>query len=315
MGMLVDGRWTEGGVRRENGGYERPMSTFRERIEFGGRHPPEAGRYHLYISLACPWASRTNMARTLKGLEDVVGMTAVHPDMLEDGWTFEPDPEPLLGARFLHQIYSVADPGFTGRVTVPVLWDRERRTIVNNESGDIVRMLDEAFDEWADPTYELKPDAIAAEIDALQDRMYEAVNNGVYRAGFATTQKAYEAAVGPLFEVLAEMDERLADRRFLMGDRLTEPDIRLFTTCVRFDPVYHGHFKCNLAHLWDFANLQGWLRDVHQLPGIAETVDLGQIRRHYYGSQRWVNPTGIVPVGPLVDLDAPAGRTHLGAPR
>ena len=315
MGMLMDGKWVDGGVRREAGAYERPMSTFRERVELGGRHPPEAGRYHLYISLACPWASRTNMARTLKGLQGVIGMTAVHPDMLEHGWKFEPDPEPILGARLLHEVYTAADAGFTGRVTVPVLWDIERRTIVNNESGDIVRMLNEAFDEWADPTYDLEPDTLAGEIDALQDRMYEAVNNGVYRAGFATTQEAYEAAVGPLFEMLTEMNARLADRRFLMGEALTEPDIRLFTTCVRFDPVYHGHFKCNLAHLWDFENLQGWLRDIYQLPGIATTVDLGQIRRHYYGSQRWVNPTGIVPVGPPVDLEAAPNRKHVGAPR
>jgi putative glutathione S-transferase len=315
MGMLIDGQWRPGRIETGSGAYARPESTFRERIERGGRYPPEAGRYHLYISLACPWASRTNMARSLKGLTEVVGMSIVHPDMLEHGWMFDPDPDPLLGARYLHQVYTAADPGFTGRVTVPVLWDKERQTIVNNESGEIVRILDEAFDEWADHRYDLKPAALAREIDALHERMYRAINNGVYRAGFATSQSAYEDAVVPLFEMLEEMDQRLAARRFLMGDALTEPDIRLFTTCVRFDPVYHGHFKCNLAHLWDFEHLQGWLRDVYQLRGVAATVDLAQIRRHYYGSQLWVNPSGIVPLGPKVDLDAPPNRTHVGAPR
>lgn len=205
MGMLIDGKWTEGRIQSLNGSYERPTSTFRERIEIGGRHPPAPERYHLYISLACPWASRTNMARTLKRLESVVGMTIVHPDMFEDGWKFEPEPDPVLGANLLHQVYTAADVDFTGRVTVPVLWDRERHTIVNNESGDIVRMFDEAFDEWADPTYRLRPEPLISDIDQLQARMYEAVNNGVYRAGFATDQDAYEHAVIPLFQMLAEL--------------------------------------------------------------------------------------------------------------
>ncbi|UVO49907.1 glutathione S-transferase family protein [Sphingomonas sp. SUN019] len=313
MGMLIDGRWTQDATRNA-GAYKRPDTVFRERLTVDGRHAPDKGRYHLYISLACPWASRTNMARTLKGLTDVVGMSIVHPDMLEDGWTFAPEPEPLFGSQFLHQIYARAAPDYTGRVTVPVLWDRERDTIVNNESGDIVRILDEDFGAWADPAYALRPAHLAQEIDALQDRLYETVNNGVYRAGFAGSQEAYEAAVVPLFDMLRELDARLATRRFLMGDTLTEPDIRLFTTCVRFDAVYHGHFKCNLAHLWDLEHLSGWLRDVYALPGIAETVDLEQITRHYYGSQRWVNPSGIVPLGPPVDFTAASGRTHLGAP-
>lgn len=312
MGMLIEGRWSQDTVRSA-GAYKRPDTVFRDRIAPDGRHPPEPGRYHLYISLACPWASRTNMARTLKGLKDVVGMTIVHPDMLENGWTFE-EPEPLIGARFLHQIYTRAVPNFTGRVTVPVLWDRELGTIVNNESGDILRILDEDFGELADSTYALRPNELAAEIDALNERLYEAVNNGVYRAGFAGSQDAYEAAVIPLFDMLRMLDDQLTTRRFLMGDRLTEPDIRLFTTCVRFDAVYHGHFKCNLAHLWDFVHIEGWMRDIYALPGIAETVDLGQIRRHYYGSQRWVNPSGVVPLGPPVDLAAPSGRTLLGPP-
>ena len=313
MGLLIDGIWGEERERLESGAYERPSSTFRNWIEPGGSHPPARGRYHLYISLACPWASRTNMARTLKGLEDVIGLSIVHPDMLDNGWMFAPEPEPLFGARYLHEIYTRADRQFTGRVTVPILWDIDAQTIVNNESGDIVRMLDQAFGEWADPAITLRPPEIVTEIDALNDAMYETVNNGVYRAGFARSQAAYETAVIPLFDMLAAFDTRLSDRRFLMGDRLTEPDIRLFTTCVRFDPVYHGHFKCNLAHLWDFEHLQGWLRDVYQWPGVAKTVDLEQIRRHYYGRQRWVNPSGNVPLGPIVDLAAPSGRAHLGA--
>jgi putative glutathione S-transferase len=313
MGMLIEGRWTQDATRNA-GAYKRPDTVFRERLKVDGRHAPDKGRYHLYISLACPWASRTNMARKLKGLTDVVGMSIVHPDMLEDGWTFAPEPEPLFGLRFLHQIYARAAPDYTGRVTVPVLWDRECDTIVNNESGDIVRILDEDFGAWADPAYALRPGHLAQEIDALHDRLYEAVNNGVYRAGFAGSQQAYEAAVVPLFDMLRELDGRLATSRFLMGDALTEPDIRLFTTCVRFDAVYHGHFKCNLAHLWDFEHLSGGLRDVYALPGIAETVDLEQIRRHYYGSQHWVNQSGIVPLGPPVDFTAASGRTHLGAP-
>lgn len=312
MGMLIEGRWTQD-TQRGGGAYKRPETVFRERIEEGGRHPPVPGRYHLYISLACPWASRTNMARTLKGLREIVGMTVVHPDMLENGWSFA-QPEPLFAARFLHEIYTQAVPDFTGRVTVPVLWDRESGTIVNNESGDILRIFDEDFGDFADPTYMLRPAHLAAEIDVLNAQLYEAVNNGVYRAGFAGSQEAYEAAVIPLFDMLRVLDDRLAGRRFLMGDTLTEPDIRLFTTCVRFDAVYHGHFKCNLAHLWDFAHIQGWMRDVFALPGVAETVDLAQIRRHYFGSQHWVNPSGVVPLGPPVDLTAPSGRTHLGAP-
>lgn len=315
MGMLVDGRWTPGGIETPGGAYSRPQSRFRGRLTPEGRHPAAAGRYHLVVSLACPWASRANMARTLKGLQDVVSMSAVHPDMLEDGWTFAPEADGTIGVRHLHEAYARADPGFTGRVTVPVLWDKELGTIVSNESADIVRILDEDLAGWADPTCDLRPAHLADEIDDLQDRLYGAVNNGVYAAGFATTQAAHEAAVVPLFLMLAELDYRLADRRFLMGDVLTEPDIRLFTTCVRFDAVYHGHFKCNVAHLWDFEHLNGWMLDVHRLPGIAATVDLGQIRRHYYGSQRWVNPSGIVPIGPSVDFDAPSGRTHLGAPR
>lgn len=313
MGMLVEGRWTQD-TKRDEGAYKRPDTVFRQRIEVDGLHPPEPARYHLYVSLACPWASRTNMARTLKGLSDIVGMTIVHPDMLENGWTFDGQPEPLFDARFLHQIYTRAVPDFTGRVTVPVLWDRERNTIVNNESGDIVRIFDQDFGDLANATYTLRPTHLAAEIDAINEQLYDAVNNGVYRAGFAGSQDAYEAAVVPLFDMLRTLDDRLATRRFLMGDALTEPDIRLFTTCVRFDVVYHGHFKCNIAHLWDFAQIQGWMRDVYALPGVAETVDLDQIRQHYYGSQRWVNPSGIVPLGPPVDLAALSGRTHLGAP-
>ncbi len=315
MGMLIDGQWTDRAFdasATEN--YERKPSTFRHRIENGSPHPPEPGRYHLYISLACPWASRTNMVRTLKGLEDIVGMTIVNPDMLENGWTFEGRPDPVLGARNLYELYQAADPDFTGRVTVPVLWDKQLGTIVNNESGDIVAILNSAFEEWADPSVDLRPDGLVDEIDALNVALYNGYNNAVYRAGFARSQEAYDAAVAAVFSTLDEIEPRLADRRYLLGDRLTECDVRMFTTSVRFDIVYYSHFKCNVRHLWDYPNILGWMRDIYQHHGVARTVDLREIKRHYYGSQRWVNPSGIVPVGPTVSLSGPTGRISLGAP-
>ncbi len=313
MGMLVDGRWQDIGRNARQGDFVRRDSAFRRFVTADGASgfPAEPGRYHLYVSLACPWASRTVIVRRLKRLERVIGMTVTSPDMLEHGWTFGANPEPLTGARYLYEIYAAADPDYTGSVTVPVLWDTQTRTIVNNESSEIIRMLNRAFDAWGDAGVDLYPARLAPEIDALNARIYDAVNNGVYKAGFATTQAAYEEAVVSLFAMLDELDERLATRRFLLGPQITETDIRLFTTAVRFDLVYYGHFKCNICQLRDYANLEGWLRDVYQWPGIAATVDLAQIKRHYYGSQRWVNPTGIIPVGPSVDLTAPHGRQHL----
>lgn len=312
MGMLVEGRWQDIDRTARKGAFVRRDSAFRHFVTEDGASgfPAESGRYHLYVSLACPWASRTVIVRKLKRLEHVVGMAVVSPDMLENGWTFEGGPDLLTGARHLYELYA-ADPAHTGPATVPVLWDKQARTIVNNESSEIIRMLNRAFDAWGDPSVDLYPAQLAPEIDALNARLYDALNNGVYKAGFATTQAAYETAVVPLFAMLDELDERLATRRFLFGSEITETDIRLFTTAVRFDLVYYGHFKCNVRQLRDYANLEGWLRDMHQWPGIAETVNLAQIKRHYYGSQRWVNPTGIIPLGPTVDLTAPSDRHRL----
>ena len=309
MGILVDGEWRDFDRTAGDGSYVRKDSSFRDWVTSDGstRFPAEAGRYHLFVSLACPWASRTVLARALLGLHEVIGLTVVSPDMLENGWTFDPAPEPITGKRYLYEVYSAADPAYSGTATVPILYDKQARTIVNNESADITRMLGQAFARWAAPPrpIELYPAALAAEIDDLNDRIYGTVNNGVYKAGFATKQDAYEAAVGPLFATLDELEERLRTRRFLHGPALTETDIRLFTTAVRFDAVYFGHFKCNLRQWRDYPALSAWVADVYQWPGVAETVDLGEIKRHYYFSQRWVNPSGVVPVGPTIDWAAP----------
>ena len=300
MGILVDGQWKDFDRTAGNGDYVRKDSSFRHWITADGRFPAEPGRYHLFVSLACPWASRAVAVRALRGLDPALGMTVVSPDMLEHGWTFDPAPEPITGAHYLYQVYTAADPAYSGTATVPILYDKVARTIVNNESADIMRMLETVLGSGPD----LYPPALAADIDALNDRIYGAVNNGVYKAGFATTQTAYEDAVTPLFERLDELDAGLADRRFLHGADLTETDIRLFTTAIRFDLVYFSHFKCNIRQWRDYPNLSRWLRDMLAIPGIAPTVDLAQIKRHYYFSQRWVNPTGIVPAGP-----AAPGRT------
>ncbi len=302
MGMLIDGQWKDFDRTAGDGNYRRKPSSFRDHIGPDGRFPAEPGRYHLYVSLACPWASRTVIVRALKHLESLIGLSVVSPDMLENGWTLDPAPDPITGAHYIHQIYAAADPAFTGTATVPILYDTVARTIVNNESSDIIRNLDHAFDAYAAPGIELYPAALATEIDALNDCIYEAVNNGVYRAGFATTQPAYDAAVAPLFATLDELDARLATTRYLFGNALTETDIRLFTTGIRFDTVYFSHFKCNIRQWRDYTHLSRWLADIYALPGIADTVDLDQIKRHYYFSQRWVNPTGIVPAGPSIAL-------------
>ena len=312
MGMLIDGQWRDFDRTAGNGSYVRKDSQFRDCIG-SPRFPAEPGRYHLIVSLACPWASRTIIVRALKNLEPLIGLTITSPDMLDQGWTFDPAPDPLTGFDALHQLYAAVDPTYSGTVTVPVLYDKATHAIVNNESTDIIRMLNHAFDGQAAPSIDLYPDALAAAIDALSERIYGTVNNGVYKAGFATTQQAYEAAINPLFAMLDELEARLATSRFLHGPALTETDIRLFTTAIRFDTVYFAHFKCNVRQWRDYPNLSGWLRDVYQWPGIAGTVDLGQIKRHYYHSQVWVNPTGIVPLGPTIDLDSPPPRTILSA--
>lgn len=302
MGLMKNGQWMSGDEARIQKKFARESAAFRNWIAPDGPFPPAPDRYHLYVSLACPWASRTVIVRKLKRLEAVLPMTVVHPDMLEDGWTFQGTADPVNGFDYLHQLYQRADPHYTGRVTVPVLWDKQTSTVVSNESADIAIMLNRAFDAWGDRTLDLYPDALAPEIDALNERVYHKLNNAVYRAGFSMAQAAYEEAFGDVFSMLDELEERLTGQRFLFGDRMTLADVRLFTTAVRFDVVYYGHFKCNLRHLWDYPHLWRWLREIYQTEGIAETVDLAQIKRHYYHSQLWVNPSGVVPLGPQVDF-------------
>lgn len=326
MGLLVDGKWHDVWYDTEStkGRFERSKSQFRNWVTADGSPGPtgeggfkaEPGRYHLYVSLACPWAHRTLIFRALKKLEDVISISVVHPFMGRDGWTFA-DAEgatgdTLYGLDFLHQLYTMADPSYSGRVTVPVLWDRREKTIVSNESSEIIRMLNSAFDAWGDAGLDFYPEALREEIDAINALVYPAINNGVYRAGFATTQAAYEEAFGELFSALDRMEERLSGQRYLVGDRLTEADWRLFTTLVRFDPVYVGHFKCNLRRIADYPNLSNYLRDLYQVPGVAGTVNLHHIKAHYYGSHDTINPTRIVPVGPALDYDAPHDRARFG---
>lgn len=326
MGMLIDGAWktTESLADTEDGEFKRAETSFRNWITSDGSPGPtgdggfaaESGRYHLYVSYACPWAHRTLMFRKLKELEPHIDLSVVDPHMGDRGWQFGTGdgciPDPLHDADYLHEVYTAADSGYTGRVTVPVLWDKRRATIVSNESSEIIRMFNTAFDAITGNTADYYPESHRSEIDELNDRIYETVNNGVYRAGFATSQSAYENAVEELFETLDVLDHRLSDRRYLTGAGLTEADIRLFATLIRFDPVYVGHFKCNVRCIADYANLDGYMRDIYQHPGIAETVRLDHIKRHYYTSHPDVNPTGIIPVGPRLDLDRPHGRETLG---
>jgi putative glutathione S-transferase len=309
MGLLIEGEWREDARDGSRGGaYLRPESHFRQWVTAeGGPFPAAAGRYHLYVANACPWCHRTIAFRTLKRLENVVSLSAVEPLMLEGGWRFA-EPDPLTGARYVHELYQRADPRYTGRASVPVLWDKERGAIVNNESSDIIRMLNGAFAAFTSDRTDYYPPDLAAEIDAVNARIYETVNNGVYRAGFATGQAPYEAAVTALFETLDWIEERLARQRYLVGDRITEADWRLFPTLVRFDAVYYGHFKCNLRHVYEYPRLWAYTRELYQMPRIAETVTLAEYKLHYYGSHRRINPTGIVPLGPVLDFSAPHGR-------
>jgi putative glutathione S-transferase len=325
MGLLVDGKWTqdEAGGTDPSGRFQRPASPLRSWITPDGAPGPtgdggfraEPGRYHLYVALACPWAHRTLIFRKLKGLEEMISLSVVNGFMGEEGWSFAPGPgvtpDPIFGARAMHEVFSAAHPHYTGRVTVPVLFDRKTGRIVNNESAEIIRMFNSAFDGVGAAAGDFYPVDLRPEIDALNERIYGTVNNGVYRAGFASTQAAYEEAVWPLFETLDMLDVRLATRRYLCGARVTEADWRLYTTLVRFDAVYHSHFKCNLRRIVDYPNLSAWLRDLHQTPGVAETVDFAQFKSHYYQSHKRLNPSGVVPVGPLMSLDAPHGREGL----
>ena len=316
MGLLVDGKWrTDWYDTKDTGGrFVRPAAKFRGRITADGSsgHAAEAGRYHLYVSLACPWASRTLVFRKLKRLDEVISLSIVDPRMGDEGWVFSDYPgsipDTLNGFTRLHEVYTAAKPDFTGRVTVPVLWDRDRRTIVNNESSEIIRMLNSEFDALGDASLDFYPAELRAEIDAVNERVYDHVNNGVYRAGFATTQEAYEEAWRALFEELDGLEQRLSRRRYLCGERVTEADWRLFTTLVRFDAVYYSHFKCNRQRLVDYPNLWGYTRDLYQTPGVGETVNLDHIKRHYYWSHPSINPTRIVPLGPEIDFTAAHDR-------
>ena len=325
MGLLVDGQWHDQwyDTKTSGGRFVRSQSQFRNWVTADGAPGPsgeggfkaEPGRYHLYVSLACPWAHRTIIYRRLKGLEAIVSMSVVNAYMGSEGWSFEPGPgvvpDEVNDATRLHEIYTRADPGYSGRVTVPVLWDKSRNTIVSNESAEIIRMFNTAFNEVGANSVDFYPAELRAEIDELNDFIYPKVNNGVYKAGFATEQAPYDEAVRSLFDALDQLEARLAARRYLAGDLITEADWRLFTTLVRFDAVYVGHFKCNLRELRDYPNLWGYLRDLYQQPGVADTVDIDHIKDHYYRSQAAVNPTGVVPIGPTLDFAAPHGREGL----
>jgi glutathionyl-hydroquinone reductase len=319
MGLLVEGKWQSdaGKWADSKGRMQRPDATLRNWITPDGSPGPtgrggfkaEAGRYHLYIARACPWAHRTAIFRELKGLQDMIGLSVTHWLMLENGWTFEPAPgvipDTVNDARFLHELYAKSESGYSGRVTVPVLWDKQASRIVNNESADIIRMLNSAFDGIGATPGDYYPKELRSEIDAVNKRVYDTLNNGVYKAGFAGSQEAYDEAVVPLFETLDWLEEKLSRMDYLVGDRLTEADWRLFTTLLRFDPVYHTHFKCNLKRLVDYPALWRYTRRLYQHPAAAPTVNFDHIKGHYFQSHRWINPTGIVPKGPIVDFNAP----------
>ncbi len=315
MGKLVEGVWRDEGygTGKTGGRFVRWDSPFRNWItaDGGGGFKAEAGRYHLYLSWACPWAHRTLIFRKLKKLEGAISVSFVEPLMMDRGWTFGSGGDPLFGSECLYEIYLKAKPGFSGRVTVPVLWDKQQQTIVNNESSEIIRMLNSAFDAFGDSSLDFYPLALRKDIDAINEDVYERVNNGVYRAGFATTQEAYEEAFDGLFAALDSLEDRLSRQRYLVGNQITEADWRLFTTLVRFDCVYVGHFKCNLRRIVDCPNLWGYLRELYQVPGVAETVNMEQIKTHYYASHKMVNPTGVVSKGPDIDFTTTHGREAL----
>ncbi|MDB6090405.1 MAG: putative glutathione S-transferase [Gammaproteobacteria bacterium] len=310
MGLLIDGEWRSAPPPQSGSGeFVRQSSAFRHQITADGSSGFKAavGRYHLYVARACPWCHRTMLYRALKRLEDVISISFVEPAMLEQGWTFA-QPDPLTGVRYIYELYQQADPLFTGHATVPVLWDKETHAIVNNESSEIIRMLNSEFDEFTNELTNYYPDALASEIDEVNSRVYDSINNGVYRAGFATTQAAYETAVKQVFAALDWVEDRLQRHRYLAGDLITEADWRLFPTLVRFDAVYYGHFKCNLRHLEDYPALWAYTRELYQIPGIASTVAIDEYKAHYYGSHRNLNPTGIVPIGPQLDFTTAHGR-------
>lgn len=327
MGQLVEGKWQDVwyDTKSTKGKFVRQSAAHRHWITASGEPGPsgeggfkaEVDRYHLYVSLACPWAHRTLIFRKLKGLEEMISVSVVNADMGAEGWTFEPGkgviPDSVNNASRLHEIYTLADPHYSGRVTVPVLWDKKKKTIVSNESPEIIRMLNSAFDDLGAQDGDYYPEELRDEIDTLNDTIYSTVNNGVYKAGFATTQAAYEQAVNALFSTLDSLEDRLSSRRYLLGSQVTEADWRLFTTLVRFDPVYVGHFKCNRHRIFDYPNLWGYVCDLYQTPGIADTVDIDHIKQHYYASHATINPTGIVPIGPDIDYTVPHDRAGFSA--
>ena len=323
MGLLVDGKWhdTWYDTNSTGGAFKRSTAQFRNWLTADGSKGPsgqagfgaESGRYHLYVSLACPWAHRTLIFRELKGLSDHISVSVVHPDMLDQGWTFETDDhgatgDNLYGLKFAHQIYTKADPSYSGRVTVPILWDKQQQTIVSNESSEIIRMFNSAFNGITGNTDDYWPAEMRDEIEDVNTRIYSDVNNGVYKSGFATSQKAYDDAVKPLFDTLDWLEDRLNRNRYLMGDRVTEADWRLFTTLIRFDPVYHLHFKCNRKRLVDYPNLWAYTRELYQWPGVAQTVNMDHIVRHYHYSHDSINPHRIIPINPILNYMEPHGR-------
>ena len=316
MGLLVEGKWQDKwyDTKSTGGRFVRKDSQFRNWITPDGSAGPsgeagfkaEANRYHLYVSLACPWACRTLIMRNIKGLEEMISVSVVNPLMVENGWTFEEDEgviaDPVLNADFLHQIYTHVEPNYSGRVTVPVLYDLKQNKIVNNESSEILRMLNSAFDGIGAKPGDYSPAALMNEIDAINEKVYHNINNGVYKAGFSTTQEVYEEEVEKLFAALDEVEEILGRQPYLVGDQITEADWRLFTTLIRFDPVYYGHFKCNYRHVYEYPNIWRYTKELYNHPGVAETVDFRHIKEHYYRSHKTINPTGVVPKGPVLDL-------------
>ncbi|WP_027874718.1 glutathione S-transferase family protein [Spongiibacter marinus] len=315
MGLLIDGKWHDRWYDTDNnrGEFKREQSQFRGQIG-SDEFPAEADRYHLYVSLACPWAHRALIFRRLKKLETLISVSVVSPIMLEHGWTFDIDQgssgDPLHNAQYLHELYTRNQHDYSGRVTVPVLWDKKQQRIVNNESADIIRQFNYAFADLAEKTQDYYPESLQADIDAINDEIYNKVNNGVYRCGFATTQQAYEDAYEALFSTLDTIESQLGTQRFLCGDTISEADWRLFTTLIRFDAVYHGHFKCNRQRLEDYPHLSNYLRHLYQWPGVADTVDFSHIKRHYYVSHPMINPTQVVPVGPDIDYRRPHNRNQ-----
>ncbi len=325
MGLLIAGKWHDQGydTKKEGGEFVRESSKLRNWITPDGKPGPEGqpglpaarDRYHLYVSLACPWAHRVLMLRQLKGLNDLVTVSYTSPLMLDEGWSYHEEEgssgDAVSGVEFHHQLYTRSDPGYTGRVTVPALWDKQQSRLINNESADLVRIFNSAFDELTGNRLDFYPESMRGTIDAVNNDVYEHVNNGVYKAGFATEQVVYDKHVAALFEALDRMEARLSKQRYLVGEWLTEADIRLFATLIRFDAVYHGHFKCNIRRIEDYPNLANYMRELYQWPGIKETVDFAHIKRHYYCSHNTINPTRIVPQGPVLNFEQPHDRERL----